>query len=394
MYFLAFVLKNLTRRPTRTALTILGLAVAIGSTIALLGMSENFRTAMGDTFAKRGVDLVVLDSRAVDQLSSEIDESALEQVRNIPGVEAVDAALVELTEMQKREPTGPDDIPPSMPVLVQAWLPGNFGFEDMELVAGRRLTAQDVGQHRAIIGSRFAENLGKKVGDKVTILQQPFEIVGIFKTINVFERGGIIVLLPDYQKLSGRSGKITGFSLRVKKNPTNPDESLDTVKARIAALTTADGKPRRLRADSPEQYLENASHLKLVRAMAWMVSAIGILIGVISMLNTMVMSVLERTQEIGILRAVGWPRSRVVRMVLMEAVVLGVVSALIGAVGALVVTHILAETPAVSGFIEGGIPLVIAAEGVVIAALIGLVGGAYPAIRAARLLPTEAIRHD
>jgi putative ABC transport system permease protein len=281
-----------------------------------------------------------------------------------------------------------------MQVLIQAWLPTNFGFDDMELLSGRALTAADQGQHRAVLGSKLADNMNKKVGDTITILQQKFEIVGVFKTISVFETGGVVVLMSDYQELSGRKGKVTGFSLRVKKSETTADADVEAVRQQLLALQVGTGKRQKLSAERPQKYLDNAAHLKLVRAMAWMVSAIGILIGVISMLNTMVMSVLERTQEIGILRAVGWPRGRVVRMVLLEAVTLGVVSALVGAVGAFAVTHLLALSPTVNGFIEGGFPLTVAAQGVAIAAMIGLLGGAYPAIRAAQLLPTEAIRHD
>jgi putative ABC transport system permease protein len=128
--------------------------------------------------------------------------------------------------------------------------------------------------------------------------------------------------------------------------------------------------------------------------MAWIVSLVALLIGVISMLNTMAMSVLERTQEIGILRAVGWPRERIVRMVLGEAVALGLAAAVVGTVGAIAVTHILARTPKVNGFIEGGVPLYVILQSFGITVVLGLLGGTYPAYRAARLLPTEAIRHD
>ena len=60
MYFVAFIAKNLTRRPVRSALTVLGLAVAVGSMIALLGITTNFRSSLQDTFARRRVDLVVV----------------------------------------------------------------------------------------------------------------------------------------------------------------------------------------------------------------------------------------------------------------------------------------------------------------------------------------------
>src|SRR5207237_6541255 len=98
--------------------------------------------------------------------------------------------------------------------------------------------------------------------------------------------------------------------------------------------------------------------------MVWMVSVIAIAIGVISMLNTMVMSVLERTHEIGILRAVGWPRARVVKMVMGEAVLLSLAAAVVGAVGAAAVTYGLTLSPKVNGFIDGRISPVAVAQGV------------------------------
>jgi putative ABC transport system permease protein len=112
------------------------------------------------------------------------------------------------------------------------------------------------------------------------------------------------------------------------------------------------------------------------------------------MLNTMAMSVLERTQEIGILRAVGWPRRRVVMMVLGEAVVLGAMAAVLGALGAIVTTYLLSFSTRAGGFVEGGIAPWVILQGFGITILIGLLGGAFPALRASRLLPTEAIRHD
>jgi putative ABC transport system permease protein len=373
---------------------VLGLSVAVGSMIALLGVTHNFQASVGETLEKRGVDLMVVAGGVTEQLSSEMDDSVIDRVKHIPGVLDVDAALVEVTDMETRDPNGPNDVPPTIPVMVQGWPPETFHRGDLEILDGRNLTAEDVGHRRAVLGSIMADNLKKKVGDTITIHQERFQIVGIQKSINTFETGAVLTTLNDLQNVSQRKGKITGFSVRVDKSEPDPDAKVEAVRRAIMDLKDPEGKSLKLSAERPKQYLENASHLRITRAMAWMVSAIAIVIGVISMLNTMVMSVLERTQEIGILRAVGWTRWRVVRMVLGEAVFLGLAAAAVGTVGAVAVTYALSAMPKVNGFIEGGVPLRVVVQGVVITVLIGLAGGAYPAIRAARLLPTEAIRHD
>ncbi|HJZ56528.1 MAG TPA: ABC transporter permease [Gemmataceae bacterium] len=393
MYFVTFILKNLTRRPVRTALTVLGLSVAIGSMVALLGISNNFVESVVSTFERRGVDLVVVPGGQTDQLSGKVDEWVVEAVRKLDKVATADPGLIDVAEMWQRDPRNENDTPPSMQVMVQAWPPENFQHSDLEILDGRVLAAEDAGQHRVILGSTLAENLGKKVGDKVTFLGKQYEVIGVYKSFNVFETGSILLLLKDYQKEVGLEGKITGFTVQVKKG-ANPDADIEEVRQAIKNLKDPDGKPVRLSAERPRDYAEKASHLRLTRAMAWMVSAIAIVIGVISMLNTMVMSVLERTQEIGILRAVGWTKFRIVRMVLGEAVFLGLAAAAVGVVGALAITYLLSMMPRVNGFIEGGISPRVIVEGVLMTVLIGLAGGAYPAIRAARMLPTEAIRHD
>jgi putative ABC transport system permease protein len=384
MYFLTFVLKNLTRRPIRTALTVLGLAVAVGSMIALLGISHNVERGVAESFERRGVDLVAVQAGYTLQTSSDLDQKLVERVKKLPGVVGVDAALVDSIDVLRRKST--------VAVMLFGWTTDNFGYEDLKIVAGRRLAPGDKG--KAILGINAAQTLEKSIGGTITLSTRPYEVVGIFESFSVFENGAVIVPLEEAQSLMGRTGRITGFSIRVKKTSGDPNADIEAVRQEVLALTNEAGESYRLSVQTISDYVQSASHIRLTKAMVWMVSVIAIIIGVISMLNTMAMSVLERTQEIGILRAVGWTRLRVIRMVLWEAVMLGLAAAAVGTVGAIITTHVLAASPRVSGFIEPGIAPIVIAQGVGLTILIGLLGGAYPAFRAARLLPTEAIRHD
>ena len=385
MYFLTFIGKNLTRRRARTVLTVLGLSVAVGSVVALLGIAQNFYDTMAKTFDRRGVDLIVMAAGKADQLSSEIDQSVTADVAKLPGVVSVSETLVDIVEVTRGRT--------SDSVIAQGWTADNFAYDDIEMIAGRKLTDTDGTQ--AMLGSKLADSLEKTIGDTVELQGEPFEVVGVYRSFDMFENGAVVVPLPEMQRLSAREGSITALGVRVDTSGTDdPNTAVDAVRGKIEAFNRADGRGVKLSAQSAQDYMDSAAHLQLTEAMAWMVSAIAILIGVISMLNTMFMSVLERTQEIGILRAIGWPPIRVVKMIMGEALLLSLLAAVVGTIGAVGLTYALSKSPKVQGFIEPGVAPIVVVQGVAITVAIGLLGGLYPAIRAARLLPTEAIRHD
>lgn len=384
MYFLTFVAKNLLRRRTRSILTVLGLSVAVGSMVALLGISDNITTSVQQSFLKRGIDLVVTQAGKGSDLNSDFDQNLVDQARQIPGVTGVDEAVVDVFNLVRD--SGRTD-----QVMLQGWRPDNAAFDDIEIVAGRKLRAGEKG--KALLGSTLAGNLGKGVGDTIRLgADATFEVVGVIKSFVVFEDGAVTLTLADAQELTGK--KVTGFSVRVAKSAPGSLAEVEAVQQKVEALRDPSDPSVRLSARTPDSYVNSVTHLRITRAMAWMVSAMGMLIGVIGMLNTMVMSVVERTQEIGILRAVGWPPGRVVRMILGESLLLGLAAAAVGTAGAVAVSYALTLFPQVNGFVEGGIAPVVMAEGLGITLLIGLLGGLYPSVRAARLLPTEAIRHD
>jgi putative ABC transport system permease protein len=384
MHFFSFILRNLTRRPTRSLLTVLGLAVAVATMIALLAIATNIINSVESSFERRGVDLVVTEAGKSSGLNSNFSQYFVDETKKIPGVKEVAWAVVSMIDVTRSSNS-------SEPIMIQGWSYDNFAYGDLDILSGRRLEPGD--RQKVLLGETLANNLNKKIGDKVVFRgADEYEIVGIFKTKVVFEDGMAIVTLRDGQRLTGL--KVTGFSVRVDKPKPDSEAEVEAVRQKILALRDPEDPNLRLDVKTPKEYTDTISQIRMMRAVSWLVSTIASIIGVIGLLNTMAMSVLERTQEIGILRAVGWPPRRVIRMVLGEASLLSLTSAAVGTAAAALGVYLLTFSPKVNGFVESGIPLAVIAEGVGLTLLIGLIGGLYPAFRASRLLPTEALRHD
>ncbi len=246
----------------------------------------------------------------------------------------------------------------------------------------------------AVIGAGLADTLGKKVGDRITIEDEAFTIVGIHQSSNIFENSMAVVSILDLQSLMDRKEQVTAFLIVLEDSPVKKSR-IDAVRHEIEDLRDENGRKIGVSAMASEAHVKSSLELRVVQAMAWSTSAIALFIGVIGMLNTMMIAVFERTQEIGTLRAIGWPKARVVRLILVESLILSSLGWLLGMGSSLFLTKLLSLSPASSTLIlPSAVSPVIVSKALLLAVLAGIAGAAYPAFVAARLVPTEALRHE
>lgn len=117
-------------------------------------------------------------------------------------------------------------------------------------------------------------------------------------------------------------------------------------------------------------------------------------VGAVGMLNTMLMSIFERTREIGLLRAVGWRRRRVLGLVLGEALLLAIGATIVGGIMSIVALRLLSMWPQARGFVDPNLPPAVIGMALAMGFALSVLGGLYPALRAAALDPTEALRYE
>src|SRR6476469_3297513 len=168
--------KNLWRRPVRSALTAVALAIAVAAVVALVGVSESLESSFLDLYVQQGADLVVQRRGGAVQLSKGIKLSVGDQIRKVPGVRQVIGSLMDLISFEEQD---------LFMVIVNGWEPDSPVLDRVRVLKGRRLRA---GDGRAVmLGRILAANLGKHTGDHVPIYGQAFEVVGEFESFSIYE---------------------------------------------------------------------------------------------------------------------------------------------------------------------------------------------------------------
>jgi putative ABC transport system permease protein len=267
--------------------------------------------------------------------------------------------------------------------LINGWESDSLLFRGSRILVGRSFQP---GEGRvALLGRVLALNLGKSVGDLLDVAGESFHVIGIYESDSLFESGAMIVPLETLQRMMGRENQVTGFVIQARSSdPRSIAELRQRIEREIPGVAATPAR----------DHVQHDVQLRLARVMAWATTALALLLGSVGMLNTMIMAVFERTQEIGILRALGWRRKRVLGLILGEALCLGLLGAALGVILAVVGLRVLLLAPTARGFIDPNLPTAVLGLGLVLGLLLSLLGGAYPAARASALDPSEALHHE
>jgi putative ABC transport system permease protein len=378
------VLGSLRRRPSRAAFLVAGLLVGIATVVTLLTMSRALTVQAQNQLETYGANIVV--APRTDDLSlsyggvalggvrlqaRELREADLSRVGTIPNSENVAIVAPELlgaVEVEGR----------------QTLLLGVRPRDEFELKKWWRLDGRppETGDE-LVAGASAARRFGLRPGGTVALDGRDFRVTGVLRPTGSQDDELLVVRLDVAQALLERPGKVTLVQVAALCNDCPVEE---------IAVQLRDALPG-TRVTAMQQVTKNRMHaLDVFRTFSYVIAAVIIAIEALVVFITMMGSVNARTREIGILRALGFRRAHVTRLVLLEAAAASAVAGVLGYLAGMGAGHVLLP------FFGEGLNVTVswtpplAAGAVLLAVLIGCLGSLYPALYASRLDPTVALR--
>ncbi len=397
-------IRNLSHRRLRSYLTMLGILIGITAVVALISMGQGMEDAITEQFESVGSNIIMVMGSGGGMSSpimSMVSEKPLtvkdkEVIESVKGVNIVAEYII-------------------MPASVgfhgektDSFLGGSSPGPTREIIeasmnayreAGRELKEGD--RYKAVIGNNIAHTAFDRevsIGDKITILGQEFRVVGIYEKIgNAMDDNSIMIPIDIMRDLIDEKEKISMLYLNTKKG-YDVQKVAENIEEELRDYRDEDEGDETFVVSTASDLLETfGSILNIVQAVVVGLAAISLLVGGVGIMNTMYMAVMERTREIGTMKAIGATNADILTIFLVESGVLGMIGGIVGVTIGLGISKLVEI--AVTQFygtplIKAHVSLVLIGGAVAFSFIVGMMSGIFPAKQASSLKPVDALRYE
>jgi ABC-type antimicrobial peptide transport system permease subunit len=361
--------QSLWQRLIRTLLTVTVIGITVGAIMALEGIMGKMKTDMTSMVTGANSQIMIRQADVSDTSLSSIDERIGDKIAALPEVESVSGVI--FTAVMLPDSGGF--------FILQGYGPNEPAVRRFRILEGVPLSSN----HQIILGRSMADALKKAAGDTLDLSGVRFRVVGIYESSISWEELGGVISLRDAQIFVGRPHKVTMYAVKVH-DPAAAGDLVDKINASYPDAHAA----------LSGEFAEEMPDFQASNGMLGGISVMAIFVGGVGVLNTMLMAVFERTREIGVLRALGWRRRAILGMILREALLLGLLGGAAGIAIAISLIELSKAAPMVGDMFGAQWTWEIFARAIGIALALGVLGGLYPAYRATRLQPIEALRYE
>ena len=372
MSFISFLLRDLWSKRARSIALMLAVAFAIMIIVTLQVTSNGLEQSAASVISIGKADITVAQKNVSDVLSSSIDQGELARIRAVPGVRRAIGVLVETEHLNAKTPLfieigiAPQDQAP-------------FG---VHVVAGHPYAP--TASNQMMLGWRAAANFGLRVGSYFPANGTWNRVTGIYSTGNSYGDSGAMFPLPALQAYNRLPSTVTLAFVQ-----DAPGASAAAVASRIAYRL-----PELTTIRTASQFGQADRNLIYLKAAVTASTILAVLVGAVIVGNAMYLSVIEETRELGLLRAIGWTRRRMVNFLFGEGFILTLAGATLGVALSFAVTAILQALPDLAGVLHADYTAAAFGTALLTAVAMTVLGGLYPTARAARLEPLKALSYE
>jgi putative ABC transport system permease protein len=370
--FVGLILHNLATRRVRTGLTALAVAVSVMAVVTLDVVTQSLQSSAAEVLSLGNADFIVAQKSVADVLTSTVTEDQVRGIADTPGVKSAVGVLVSAIHLNATNP-----------VFIQIGVePGQLASFGVHIVAGHAYGEH--APHELMLGWQAAQSLGKHVGDRLRVGTLTYTVVGIYSINQTFGNTAAMFPLTTLQSNTRKPGTVTLAAVKVE-----PGASIPAVEGRINK-----DNPGLATVRLASQFGRVDRNLEFLNAAQTGAQIIALVIGVIIVMNTMLLSFVERIREFGVLRAIGWSRARLLSLVMGEALLISVLGGAIGVGLSFLLTSALEHFSSLRGILHVQFAAGAVGTALYTAVVIGVLAALYPSVRAALLRPGVALRRE
>lgn len=407
---LKFALNNLTTRGLRSWLTIIGIVIGVAAIVAIVSVGQGMQNVISVQIGALGSDQVYILSgssiqagmlRGAAKEPGKITEKDVEVIKSVEGVIAVAPEIFGFADVEYAG----DKAHLYVMGVDENW--EKVKSATIGLESGRFLAKGDKGV--VVLGNRAANELFDKkiyVGSQIKIENKSYKVVGILKEFGGIgganEDKSIFMTLEDAEPYGGGFGVNNYYAIEVKVENGRTEEIAQKIKEKLMASRHVTEDKIDFTIYTPKMITETVLNIiGTINLFLYGIAAISLIVGAVGIANTMFTSVLERTRQIGILKAVGMTNKEVMNLFLVESALIGLVGGILGLFVGFILSGIIGQIASLflTGSRIGGNSIVLIKPELIVFALvfsvaIGVASGILPAQRAAKLQPVEALRYE
>jgi len=399
--FFVLGLNNLKRRKLRSWLTMIGIFIGIAAVVALISLGQGLQNYITDEFEKLGSDKIIIQPKGMGPPGTAgpsliLTTKDLETIEKVRGVKWAIGFLIKQGQAKVKDEAGigfaigtnPEDLK----LLNEV--------QSFEILEGRDLKKGD--KYKVVVGYNHAYgdawDRPLQIGSTIEIEGVDFKVIGILKKIgNPIDDGSLYMAKETLREILNVGDEES--QILVKTAPGfEPAEVADTIERKLRKSRGEKEDQETFIVQTSEQLLNTfQSIFAVVQGVLVGIAAISLLVGGIGIMNTMYTSVLERTKEIGTMKAIGAKNSHVLLLFLLDSGLLRLVGGLIGiGIGASLAKGVeaIAEVYIGSPLLQASLSPTLIGGALAFSFTIGTLSGILPALQASKLKPADALRYE